>query len=128
MGKRGENDLQGGETELCARLERETGEQVLYVPDAIVEHKVYRYRIDRRWLLERAFWQGYSKRRMAEIDSDATNTEREFLRKLLVQFFPARSAELIRSPSLAKLDMLVMLLVFTLSTGMGFFYAVVAGK
>lgn len=128
MGKRGENDLQGGETELCARLERETGEQVLYVPDAIVEHKVYHYRIDRRWLLERAFWQGYSKRRMAEIDSDATNTEREFLRKLLVQFFPARSAELIRSPSLAKLDTLVMLLVFTLSTGMGFFYAVVAGK
>lgn len=128
MGKRGENDLQGGETELCARLERETREQVVYVPDATVEHKIYDYRTDRRWLLERAFWQGYSKRRMAEIDSDATDTEREFLRKLLIRFIPTRTTELIRSPSLAKLDTLVMLLTFTLSIGIGFFYAIVTKK
>ena len=128
MGKRGENDLQGGETELCARLERKTGERVVYVPDATVEHKIYDYRTDRRWLLERAFWQGYSKRRMAEIDPDATDTEQEFLRKLLVRFIPDRTTELIKSPSLAKLDTLVMLLAFTLSTGIGFLYAIVTGK
>lgn len=128
MGKRGENDLQGGETELCARLERETGERVVYLPDATVEHKIYGYRTDRRWLLERAFWQGYSKRRMAEIYSDATDTEREFLRKLLVRFIPNRTTELIKSPSLAKLDMLVMLLAFTFSIGIGFLYAIVTGE
>lgn len=128
MGKQGENDLQGGETELCARLERKTGERVVYVPDATVKHKIYNYRTDRRWLLERAFWQGYSKRRMAEIDPDATDTEREFLRKLLVRFIPGRTTELIRSPSLAKLDTLLMLLAFTLSTGIGFLFAIVTGK
>ncbi|TKX69927.1 glucosyl-dolichyl phosphate glucuronosyltransferase [Halorubrum sp. SP9] len=125
MGKRGENDLQGGETELCARLERETGERVVYVPDATIEHKIYEYRTDRQWLLERAFWQGYSKRRMAEIDSDATSTERQFLRQLLTDFIPGRFAELVISPSVTKLEKFVMLLVFTLSVGVGYLYALV---
>ena len=125
MGKRGENDLQGGETELCARLERKTGERVVYVPEATVEHKIYDYRTDRQWLLERAFWQGYSKRRMAEIDSDATSTEQQFLRQLLTDFIPGRFAELVTSPSVTKLDTLVMLLVFTVSVGVGYLYAMV---
>ena len=128
MGKRKENDLQGGETELCVRLERETGERVVYMPDAIVEHKIYDYRTDRQWLLERAFWQGYSKQRMAEIDSESTNTEQEFLRKLLTRFIPGRIADIMISPSLAKLDTLVMLLTLTLSTGIGFLYAIVTRK
>ncbi|QAU12263.1 glycosyltransferase family 2 protein [Halorubrum sp. BOL3-1] len=125
MGKRGENDLQGGETELCARLERETGERVVYVPSATVEHKIYDYRTDRQWLLERAFWQGYSKRRMAEIDSEATSTERRFLRQLLTDFIPRRFTEVVTSPSVAKLDKFVMLLAFTLSIGFGYLYAMV---
>jgi len=125
MGKQGENDLQGGETELCARLERETGERVVYVPSATVEHKIYDYRTDRHWLLERAFWQGYSKRRMAEIDSEATSTERRFLRQLLTDFIPGRFTELVNSPSVTKLETFVMLLAFTLSIGFGYLYALV---
>ncbi|TKX46002.1 MULTISPECIES: glucosyl-dolichyl phosphate glucuronosyltransferase [unclassified Halorubrum] len=125
MGKRGENDLQGGETELCARLKRETGERVVYVPDATIEHKIYEYRTDRQWLLERAFWQGYSKRRMAEIDSDAISTERQFLQQLLTDFIPSRFTELVTSPSVTKLDTFVMLLMFTLSIGVGYLYALV---
>lgn len=124
MGKQGENNLQGGETELCVRLKRETGERVVYVPDATVEHKIYDYRTDRRWLLERAFWQGYSKRRMAEIDPDATDTEQQFLRKLVFRFIPNRVTEFVRTPSPARLDKFIMLIMFTVSIGIGFLYAV----
>lgn len=120
MGKRGENDLQGGETELCARLERETDERVVYVPDAIVEHKIYEYRTDRRWLFERAFWQGYSKRRMAEMDSEATSTEEEFLRKLAFQFIPGRVITCLISPTVARIDKVIMLITLTIITGIGY--------
>ncbi len=123
MGKRGENNLQGGETELCARLERETGEQVVYVPDATVEHKIYDYRTERRWLLERAFWQGYSKRRMEEVAAESTDAEQEFLRKLLLWFIPDRVAELVTSPSTERADRLAMLLALTGVTGVGYLYA-----
>ncbi|WP_255196035.1 glucosyl-dolichyl phosphate glucuronosyltransferase [Halorarius litoreus] len=123
MGKRGENNLQGGETELCVRLEREYGERVLYIPDAEIEHKIYDYRTGRRWLLERAFWQGYSKRRMEEMDSEGTETERAFVGKLFSTFIPDRIAELVREPTAERAGRLVMLLVLTGATGIGYGYA-----
>lgn len=124
MGKRGENDLQGGETELCARLERETGEQVVYIPEAIVDHKIYDYRTGRKWLFERAFWQGYSKRRMREIDLEATDTEEEFLRKLMIKFIPERIDNCLKSPTVAKVDEFAMLLLLITVTGFGYLRAV----
>jgi len=63
-GRKGDRSLQGGETELCARLRAATGRGVRYNPDAVVAHKVFDYRTRPRWLVERAFWQGYSKRAM----------------------------------------------------------------
>lgn len=126
MGKRGENDLQGGETELCVRLEHETGEQVVYIPEATVSHKIYNYRTDRRWLLERAFWQGYSKRRLGETNSGSTESEQEYLSILLTRFFPDRVCQLIKSPSLKRVDKLVMLFSLTFMVGLGYFYALLA--
>ncbi len=125
MGKRGENDLQGGETELCVRLERTYGRRVLYIPDAVVEHKIYEYRTERRWLLERSFWQGYSKRRLEETSADGTETEREFVRELLTRYIPGRVREAIRRPSLDRIDCLVMLHLLIGATALGYGYAVV---
>ncbi|UPM43239.1 glycosyltransferase family 2 protein [Halocatena salina] len=75
-GRQGNKQLQGGETELCARLRNRYGVGVFYTPDARVAHKVFEYRTDMRWLVTRAFWQGYSKRGMAVLLSDTTATER----------------------------------------------------
>lgn len=124
MGKRGENNLQGGETELCVRLEKKFGERVLYIPDAKIEHKIYQYRTDRRWLLERAFWQGYSKRRMKELVPGGTDTERRFARQLLFEFLPDHVAELVFSPSIDRFDRVAMLCILTAATGVGYCYAV----
>jgi glycosyltransferase involved in cell wall biosynthesis len=128
MGKRGENDLQGGETELCVRLQVETGSQVMYVPDAKVEHNIYNYRTERRWLLERAFWQGYSKRRMEETNTGAIATEQEFLHKLLVRFTPEYIIKLVKKPSIKNADKFMMLVLLTILTGVGYLYAILSNK
>ncbi|MFB6075239.1 MAG: glucosyl-dolichyl phosphate glucuronosyltransferase [Haloarculaceae archaeon] len=121
-GRTGDSNLQGGETELCARLRAASGHGVYYVPDATVGHKVFEYRTDLRWLLDRAFWQGYSKRGMELLVPDSTGEESAFLKRLLVEFFPDRVASAVRRPSRERVAKAVMLVVFTAAVGFGYGY------
>ncbi|NHN48723.1 glycosyltransferase [Halostella sp. JP-L12] len=123
-GRKGDKNLQGGETELCARLEREYGEGVWYNPDAEVAHKVFEYRTDPVWLLERAFWQGYSKRAMETLVPDSTGEESEFLGDLLFRFVPDRAKRTVTTRSGTAVLQLVMLGVFTGVVGLGYLYGV----
>jgi len=124
-GRKGDANLQGGETELCARMYAEYGQGVMYNPDAEVAHKVFEYRIQLRWLLDRAFWQGYSKRAMATMLSKTGNgldTENEFLRRLLLDFTPERIRHLLGTPSVAGVLQLVTLFLLTGTVGVGYLY------
>ena len=124
-GRKGEKNLQGGETELCARLQAEYGEGVWYNPDAVVAHKVFDYRTRPGWLFERAFWQGYSKRAMETLVPDSSGEETDFLRDLLFRFVPDRIWGLLRSPSAAKGQQLAMLVGLTATVGIGYVYGMV---
>ncbi|AEH36963.1 glucosyl-dolichyl phosphate glucuronosyltransferase [Halopiger xanaduensis] len=124
-GRKGDKNLQGGETELCARMQRKYGRGVWYVPEAEVEHKVFRYRTDPTWLLERAFWQGYSKRAMETLVPDSSNEESEFLGKLLLKYVPERTRRLTDDPSIGRATRLLALFVFTAVVGVGYLYGVV---
>lgn len=121
-GRQGDANLQGGETELCARLDSEYDERVWYNPDAVVAHKVFEYRRKFWWLVDRAFWQGYSKRAMETLVPESGGEEGEFLRDLVSEFVPNRVRGLIRSPSLVAVLQLVMLFVFTGCVGGGYVY------
>ncbi|QLD86827.1 glycosyltransferase family 2 protein [Natronomonas halophila] len=121
-GRKGDKNLQGGETELCARLADEYGEQVWYNPNAEVEHKVFDYRTDAMWLLNRAFWQGYSKRAMEVLLPETSGEESEFLKRLLVDFTPNRIKKLLTSPSLSQGKQLLFLWLFTACVGFGYLY------
>jgi len=123
LGRKGDEQGQGEETELAVRLYREYGERVWYVPDARVGHKVFDYRTDPKWLLNRAFQQGYSKRAMADVGS-SSGAESDFLKRLMFEFAPARARELVRTPSLARVEQFVMVFVFTFVVGMGYLYGV----
>jgi hypothetical protein len=125
-GRQGDANLQGGETELCARMEREYGHGVYYTPDAEVAHKVFDYRTEPAWLLDRAFWQGYSKRGMEVLvpETGSTEAESDFLGALLFDSVPERIRGLLRGPSLEKAVQLVMLGVFTAAVGLGYLYGV----
>ncbi|EMA49546.1 glucosyl-dolichyl phosphate glucuronosyltransferase [Halococcus thailandensis] len=125
-GRKGDRNLQGGETELCARLDEEYGEGVHYVPAAEVAHKVFDYRTKPRWLADRAFWQGYSKRAMEGLVPDSTGEESAFLGRLLTDFLPSRLRELSHEPTAGKLLQLISLVAFTSLVGLGYCYGVLS--
>jgi glycosyltransferase involved in cell wall biosynthesis len=119
--------FQAGETELCARLNREYDRGVYYVPDAVVYHKIFDYRTEPKWLLERAFWQGVSKRWMEVTHPDATGDDRDYLSDLLLKFVPSRVRNLVSSPSKPAFLQLVFLWCLLGATGLGYGYGVVRG-
>jgi hypothetical protein len=124
-GRQGAANLQGGETELFARLREESDYGVYYNPQAKVAHKVFEYRTSLRWLLDRAFWQGYSKRGMEQFVPESNSEESDFLAALLSGHIPSRLGQIVERPSLAKVVQLVMLAVFTGIVGSGYLYGAV---
>ena len=123
-GRKGDKNLQGGETELCARMAATYGEGVWYNPDAVVGHKVFEYRTEPRWWHERAFWQGYSKRAMEDLVPGSSGTETAFLGELVTEFLPQRLRDLLTGPSRRKAAELVALLTLTATVGLGYGYGV----
>ncbi|ELZ17700.1 glucosyl-dolichyl phosphate glucuronosyltransferase [Natrinema limicola] len=121
-GRQGDENLQGGETELCARMRAKYGRGVWYVPEAEVAHKVFDYRTDFFWLLDRAFWQGYSKRGMEFLVPESTGEESAFLGRLLTEYVPGRLREVVLSPDSDQLIQLLMLFIFTATVGIGYLY------
>jgi hypothetical protein len=121
-GRKGDKNLQGGETELCARMRKKYERGVWYDPQAVVAHKVFDYRTEFWWLVDRAFWQGYSKRAMETLVPESSGEEGEFLGDLVTEFVPERVKGLVRSPSIAAVVQLVILVVFTGCVGGGYLY------
>jgi glycosyltransferase involved in cell wall biosynthesis len=123
IGRQGEKNLQTEEAELGARMREEYGEGVIYNPDAKVGHKIFEWRTDKRWLIERAFWQGYSKRAMETlVDDESGGEESAYLRQLLVEFIPARVKSLVIGPNSTEAKQLLMLFVLTGVVGLGYVY------
>lgn len=123
VGRRDEKNLQAEEPEFGARMREAYGQGVVYNPSAMVGHKVFEFRTRKRWLLERAFWQGYSKRAMETIVSDEASAEESaFLGQLLFEFVPDRLRGLVTDPSTTKAIQLVSLFVLTATVGVGYCY------
>jgi len=125
IGREGDAHLQAEEPELCARMAREYGRGVVYNPDAKVGHKVFKYRTRTRWLLNRAFWQGYSKRAMEKLVSDVgIEEEGAYLSMLFFSATPRLLRRLVTHPSFSVLKKLLMLYALTVVVGLGYLYAV----
>ena len=123
-GRKGEKNLQGGETELCARIQTKYGQGVWYDPEAVVAHKVFEYRTEFRWLVDRAFWQGYSKRAMESFVDDEGGEEGVFLGYLLMTATPSYIRRMIYSRSFSELKRLAVLYILTIFVGLGYVYAI----
>jgi glycosyltransferase involved in cell wall biosynthesis len=114
MGVKGRGLLQGEETELCERMRKTFGKGVVYNPEAIVYHKVFPERLMIKFLLRRAFWQGYSKRVMKEMGYSISEEEK-FVKSLFGSI-----AGRVKAKSLVAYGQLIFLLVFTCSVGSGY--------
>lgn len=124
LGRRGSLNIQAEETIFCVQMREQFGHGVVYNPDAVVAHKVFDYRTETKWLLERAFWQGYSKRVMEQLIDEKGDNETAFLKQLLGEFIPSRVKSLIRSPTPPKLLQLLSIVVFTIAVGLGYGYGI----
>ena len=114
IGMKGKGLLQGEETELCERVREKFGRGVVYNPDAIVYHKVFPERLKLRFLLRRAFWQGYSKRVMKELGYSISEEE-EFVRDLVGSI-----TERAKAKSLVAYGQIIFLLILTSTAGLGY--------
>jgi len=123
VGLSGDNQIQAEETELAMRMYDTFDKGMLYNPDAVVAHKVFEYRTKPAWLLRRAFWQGYSKRAIKELEVDGpASEEADFLAHLAFSSVPRRVAELVRDPTFTQINQLVMLGLLTACVGFGYLY------
>ena len=121
-GRKGDKNLQGGETELCARMRERYGQGVWYDPEAEVAHKVFEYRTEFRWLVDRAFWQGYSKRAMESFVEDEGGEEGVFLKYIITNTTPRRVKHLVSREPLTEIQRFVMVYLLTGLVGFGYLY------
>jgi glycosyltransferase involved in cell wall biosynthesis len=124
-GRKGEKNLQGGETELCARMREECGQGVWYDPEAEVAHKVFEYRTEFRWLVDRAFWQGYSKRAMDTMLPESGGEEVGFLKYIFTDAPKVYARNIIYEKNIEKIERVIMVFVFTIIVGAGYMYGVI---
>jgi glycosyltransferase involved in cell wall biosynthesis len=122
-GRRGDKHIQAHEAPVCIRIRELTGKSVIYTDDAVVEHKLFEYRGDFRWLVFRSFWQGYSKRVMELLYPDEDGDETEYLGFLFSNRVPRRLKGLVTKPSVAAGLQILAILVFTGAVGVGYLYA-----
>ena len=124
-GRKGDKHLQAHEAPVGIRLRREFGQGMVFTENAVVDHKLFDYRGEFRWLIARSFWQGYSKRVMDLLYPDAEDNKSSYLKQLFTHFVPKRVRNLVRSPSSARVQQLIAIFVFTSAVGVGYLYAVV---
>lgn len=121
VGLKGDNQIQAEETELAMRMYDVFGKGMLYNPNAVVAHKVFEYRTEPRWLLRRAFWQGYSKRAIETLDVQGPNDpEQAFLRHLLVTAIPGRIKSFVQTGEITQIQQIVAILLLTATVGVGY--------
>jgi len=120
MGVRGGGALQGEETEMCARMKKKFGKGVMYNPDAIVHHKIVSARTKVTFLMRRAFWQGYSKRMIAEMGY-SMDVEGDFLRDLVRVGVFERVKEILRFKIVPAVQ-IFFLGLFTVTVFLGYMY------
>ncbi len=122
MGVKGKGLLQGEETELCERMGERFGKGVIYNPNAVVYHKVFPDRLKMRFFLRRAFWQGYSKGVMKELEY-SLDEEGDFVKNVFKGVL-----ERVKSPSLAAISQILFLLILTSTVGLGYLYRLLKAR
>lgn len=127
-GRKGDAHIQAHEAPAGIRLRRAYDQGVVYTEESVVHHQLFDYRGRFRWLVGRSFWQGFSKRVMAVLYPGAQGNEKQYLRSLFLGRVPRRIGSLLRRPSLAKVQQLIAIFVFTAAVGLGYLYGVTKRK
>ncbi|MCK4794661.1 MAG: glycosyltransferase family 2 protein [Desulfobacteraceae bacterium] len=123
--KKGLSCLQGEEAEFALRMKQELGQGVIYNPRAVVYHKIPAWKTERRTLLRRAFYQGYSKALLKRFSPspDTLTTEGDYLKDIFFKHIPRRIKRVFStSNGVTELKKLSILIASVFSVGLGFLY------
>ena len=123
--KKGLSCLQGEEAEFALRMKQELGQGVIYNPRAVVYHKIPAWKTERRTLLRRAFYQGYSKALLKRFSPspDTLTTEEYYLKDLFFKYIPRRIKRVFSASNyIIELKRLSILIASVSSVGLGFLY------
>ncbi len=121
-GRKGDRHVQAHEAPVGIRIQECYGQEVVYVEDAVVYHKLFDYRGNFRWLVFRSFWQGFSKQVLEVLYPGSQGNESVFLKELFVKHIPGRIKRGILTPSLPEIKRVVAILIFTAAVGLGYIY------
>ena len=101
-------------------MKKKFGKGVMYNPDAVVHHKIVSARTKVTFLMRRAFWQGYSKRMIAEMGY-SMYVEGDFLRNLVCDGVFGRVKEILRFRIVPAVQ-IFFLGLFTATVFLGYMY------
>ncbi len=94
------------DAEFSIKLRLKTKKFIMYNPQVQVYHKVYKYRLSRKFIRGQGYWQGYSKallRKMYPDDADtkALVKEMDLLKRISLKLIPQSVVGLFKTPSLS---------------------------
>lgn len=123
LGKKHGTNIQGEETEMSYRISDSTGLSMYYNPDALIQHKVYSSQTNFKYVVDRCFWQGYTKRIMEDIKSDSISQEHSYLRRILIDSNIQNIKNLLKfdKPFISLLH-IFMIIFLTSAVGAGYLY------
>ena len=94
------------DAEFSINLRLKTGKSILYNPQVKVQHRVYKYRLSRKFIRGQCYWQGYTKALLKKMypedaDTKALVRERDLLKRIILSLIPRSLAGLFRNPVLS---------------------------
>jgi glucosyl-dolichyl phosphate glucuronosyltransferase len=115
-GEKGKHELAGEDTEFSMRIREKTGKSILYHPGVMVHHRAYLFRLKWRFIISRAYWEGYTKVIFKKISymrqpEDVLATEYRLLKRILLKLIPSSLAGLFRHPVVSWKRLLVTFVI-----------------
>lgn len=114
-GESGKHEPVGEEAEFSLRVKHQTHQRIVYHPNIVVKHKVYRYRLSNSYIRKRAYWEGYTKAMFTKVylsdSKDVLSTEHELVRRIFFRLIPSSLKLLFSQPGVALRRLWVTILV-----------------
>ncbi len=108
------------DNEFSLRVRAKTGKNIVYCPSVRLWHRVHNYRLSQRFIKERAYWIGYSRRMLkktfpkTEAGEDLLSQEHQLLKRIFTRLFPNIVKTFFTNPIIAwrKLSVTITALFF----------------
>jgi glucosyl-dolichyl phosphate glucuronosyltransferase len=96
------------DNEFSLRIKEKTGKKIFYFPDVKLRHRVHKYRLSQKFIKERSYWIGYSRRMMKQTlpingnsNHDLLSQEHLLLKRIFVRLFPDILKKIFTQPVIA---------------------------